>query len=131
MPCVPDVKPRSSMKVLIRFKGDNDFGTVMRAFGDLLLPRVMRADPLTPEIVARWFNEAAPILYEMVQHREDVPYHPDDQLMKTRAYLQIKPEDVYIDMAADEKLITAHQWANYDSVMIDGAEHTRERVYMI
>jgi hypothetical protein len=47
------------------------------------------------------------------------------------AYLKISPEDVYIDIAADEKLATAEQWANYDSVVINGSESTREKVYLV
>lgn len=106
------------MKVLVRFKGDNDFGSVMLAFGNLLLTRVERRDPLlTPEQVARWFNELAPTLYEVVQNRGD---DTGKALAKTRAYLHIKAEDVYVDAAADEKMKTAHEWANYDSVMVDG-----------
>ena len=30
------------MKILVRFKGDNDFGHIMRSFGQLLLPKVQR-----------------------------------------------------------------------------------------
>ena len=41
------------MRVLVRFKGDNDFGSVMRAFGDLLLRQVENErETLTPERIA-------------------------------------------------------------------------------
>jgi hypothetical protein len=114
------------MKVLVRFKGDNDFGSVLRAFGTLLLARVERGEDASPLQVQRWFNELAPTLYEMVQSRE-----PETHLAKTRTYLRIGLEDVYIDAAADEKMKTAHQWANYDSVMVDSSEHAREKVYLV
>lgn len=119
--CVGD-----AMKVLVRFKGDNDFGQVMRAFGNLLLARIERGEDISSLQVQRWFNELAPALYEIVQSRGN-----DAHLAKTRAYLHIGLEDVYIDAAADEKMKTAHEWANHDSVMVDGSEHVREKVYLV
>lgn len=114
------------MKVLVRFKGDNDFGTVLRAFGNILLQRIERGEDTSALQVQRWFNELAPALYEVVQSRG-----PDAHLAKTRAYLHIGLEDVFVDAAADEKMKTAHEWANYDSVMVDGSEHAREKVYLV
>jgi hypothetical protein len=113
------------VKVLVRFKGDNDFGTVLRAFGTILLQRIERGEDVSALQVHRWFNELAPVLYEVVQSRGDT------HLAKTREYLRIGLEDVFIDAAADEKMKTAHQWANYDSVMVDGSEHAREKVYLV
>lgn len=118
------------MKILVRF-GDNDFATVMRAFGDLLLHRVQAGDPLTPERVAGWFNEIAPTLYEMVQCAGRDYGDTPESLARTRAYLQIKPADVYVDAAMDEKMETAHQWSNGDSVVVDGSKYVRERVYTV
>lgn len=118
------------MKILVRF-GDNDFGMVMLTFGDLLLHRVRAEDPLTPEQVAKWFNEVAPVLYEMVQSAGRDYGDTPESLATTREYLQIKPADVYVDAAADEKMKTAHRWANADSVMVDGSEYARERVYIV
>ena len=116
------------MKILVRFKGDNDFGSVLRAFGVLLLARVERGQDVSPLQVQRWFNELAPTIYELVQSQ-----YPESEtaVAKTRAYLHIALEDVFIDAAADEKMKTAHQWANYDSVMVDGSEHAREKVYLV
>lgn len=118
------------MKILVRFKGDNDFGTVMRAFGTLLLTAVERhrSQDITPFQVMRWFNELAPTLYEMVQS-----WGPgnDKHIEATRAYLHINLEDIFIDATADEKMKTAHEWANFDSVMVDSSEHARERVYLV
>lgn len=116
------------MKVLVRFKGDNDFGRVLLAFGDLLLARVQRADPvLTSQRIAEWFNAVAPHLYMMLQARE----HTEDELKRFSEYLQIDPDDVYIDKQVDEKMQTWSQWGNYDSVMIDGSDHAKEKVYTV
>jgi len=116
------------VKVLVRFKGDNDFGQVMKAFGTLLLSKVQDAAPdLTPQNIADWFNDVALTLFMMTSRHEATR----ETRVRLEKYLRITPEDVYIDLAADEKLTTAHQWANYDSVMIDGSEHARERVYLV
>lgn len=115
------------MKILVRFKGDNDFGSVMRAFGDLLLQRIEWDEDVSALQVHRWFNELAPVLYEVVQSRGD----DAARLAKTRAYLHIGLEDVYVGAAVDEKMKTAHEWANYDSVMVDNSEHAREKVYLV
>jgi hypothetical protein len=116
------------MKILVRFKGDNDFGSVLRAFGTLLLARVERGQDASPFQVQRWFNELAPTIYELVQSQ-----YPETEtaIAQTRLYLHIGIEDVFIDAAADEKMKTAHEWANYDSVMVDTSEHARERMYLV
>lgn len=120
------------MKVLVRFKGDNDFGPVMRAFGELLLRRVQAKDALTPEKIAAWFNEISYVLYEMVQCADGRgPAPTAESVAKMRAYLQIEPRHVFIDEAVDEKLKSAHCWANYDAVFVDGSEHARMPVYFI
>lgn len=117
------------MKVLVRFKGDNDFGHVLQAFGTLLLPAVKEAsEALTPETIANWFNTIAFTLYEMGSHPSEKTREARVRLEK---YLRISPEDVYIGVDADKKMTTAEQWANYDSVMIDGADHAREKVYLV
>lgn len=120
------------MKVLVRF-GDNDFRSVMQAFGNLLLRRVQAQDALTPEKIASWFNEVSYVLYEMAQcsDRYWVPAPTAADVASTRAYLQIEPKDVYIDAAVDEKLKTADSWANGDSVLVDGADYARLPVYII
>jgi hypothetical protein len=116
------------MKVLIRFRGDNDFGTVLRAFGELLLYKAQREhELLTTANIAEWFNRIAPTLYMMKQCEE----RSDAEWVRMQAYLRITPADVYINKAVDEKMKTAHLWANYDSVMIDGSEHAREKVYLV
>jgi hypothetical protein len=116
------------MKVLVRFKGDNDFGHVMRAFGELLLSRVQSTpSSLTATMIADWFNSIAYTLYEMTNGRE-VTREAQVRLTK---YLRIAPEDVFIGVDADKKMTTAEQWANYDSVMVDGSEHAREKVYLV
>lgn len=116
------------MKVLVRFKGDNDFGRVLKAFGDLLLHRV-REEPhtLTQEMIAGWFNTIATTLYEMTYGKNPAR----ESRIRIEKYLQIQPNDVFIGLAADNKLVSAHEWANYDSVMIDGSEHAREKVYLV
>lgn len=121
------------MKVLVRFEGDNDFGSVMRAFGELLLRRVQAKDALTPEKVAAWFNEISYVLYEMVQCSDGKRGHAPTAagVAEMRAYLQIEPRHVFIDDAVDEKMKSAHCWANYDSVFVDGSEHARMPVYLI
>lgn len=119
------------MKVLVRFKGDNDFGTVMRVFGNLLLPRVQMEDALTPEQVAAWFNEVGPALYEIVQCAGQGGRLTTAALTKTRAYLHIEPADVYVGAGVDEKMKTAHSWANFDSVMVDGSECAHAPVYLV
>lgn len=116
------------MRVLVRFKGDNDFGRVMRAFGDLLLFRVQyEPETLTAEDIASWFNAVAYTLYEMTyaskRARED--------RIRLEKYLRISPEDVYLGEAVAVKMKTAHEWANYDSVMIDGDEHAQQLVYLV
>lgn len=115
------------MKVLIRFRGDNDFGSVMRAFGTLLLHRVQQyPETLTPALIAGWFNDTAFTLYQIVQER---PTHgPQDGI---KEYLQIKPADVYIGPAVDAKMKTAHVWMNGDSVLIDGADHAVEKICVV
>ena len=116
------------MKVLIRFKGDNDFGHVMRAFGDLLVSKVQDEAPdLTPQNIADWFNAIAYTLYVMTSHHKLTR----ETRVRLEEYLRITPEAVYIDVAADEKMTTAHEWADSDSVMIDGSEHAREKVYLV
>lgn len=121
-------KKETPMRVMVRFKGDNDFGRVLRAFGDLLLQRVREEDPeVNAPRVALWFNALAPHIYMMVQARTQEPA----ELERISEYLQITSEDVYINEAIDEKMKTYAQWGNYDSVMIDGSEHAREKVYMV
>lgn len=114
------------MKILVRFKGDNDFGSVMRAFGNLLLKRMGNISYApTPERIALWFNTISQTLYEMAQQRGDD--EPD-----MGKYLQINPEDVFVNEAADEKMKTAHEWSNGDSVMVDDSLfEIRERIYLI
>lgn len=114
------------MKVLVRFKGDNDFGKVLRAFGELLLRRMERGELVTQALVHRWFNELAPGLYELVQSR-----HPESGLADIRSYLRIAMKDVYVDADADAVMETAHQWANCDSVMVTDFEHARDKVYLV
>jgi hypothetical protein len=118
------------MKILVRFKGDNDFGHVMKAFGNLLLIRV-QATPtlLTPTMIADWFNVIAYTLYEITNGREVSVSR--EARVRLEKYLRIFPEDVYIGVDADKKMTTAEQWANYDSVMVDGSEHAREKVYLV
>jgi hypothetical protein len=116
------------MKVLVRFKGDNDFGHIMRTFGQLLLPKVQAEwEDLTPQNIANWFNAIAYTLYEMDSHQEMTR----ERRIRMEAYLKISPEDVYINVMADAKLATAEQWANYDSVVINGSDSTREKVYLV
>jgi hypothetical protein len=115
------------MKILVRFKGDNDFGVTMREFGRLLLPRVQREDPLTAEQVAAWFNDSAFTLYEMVQRAGSAAGTPG----APRAYLKIEPSAVYIGAAVDKMLESAHEWSNWDSVLVDGAHYVREPVSLI
>ena len=107
------------MKILVRFRGDNDFGLVLLAFGDLVLRRLSHCseEGLTAEIVARWFNELAPTFYEMLLGS----FKDAAALAKARAYLRIKPEDVYLQEAADKKMETWGSWGNSDSVLIDSA----------
>lgn len=116
------------MKVLVRFKGDNDFGRVMHAFGDLLLPRVQHEpETLTAEDIAQWFNAIAYTLYEMTYTRK----RAREDRIRMEKYLRISPEEVYIGVNADLKMTTAQEWANYDSVMIDGGEHAQHLVYLV
>ncbi len=118
------------MIVLVRFKGDNDFHRVMKTFGELLLPKVQeKSEQLTPEKIAGWFNTIAPTLYEILYD----PPRGDEvrERLRIQAYLQITSADVYIDQAVTEKMTTAHQWANYDSVMVDGSDFARNKVYLV
>jgi hypothetical protein len=115
------------MKILIRFKGDNDFGHVLFAFGNLLLQRVsFYGSGLDNETVARWFNELAPTVYEMLS-----THNAPARLASTRKYLQIGPDDVFVGAAADKKMETWHSWGNNDSVMVDDSEHVQEKVYLV
>jgi hypothetical protein len=117
------------MKVLIRFK-DNDFNRVLEKFGKLLLPKVISSSPdVTPENIVRWFNAIAPTLYEMSWDYFSV--RTQKEQAELRHYLQITTANVFMDTAAVEKLATAHQWSNYDSVVIDGYESLRDGVYLI
>ena len=108
------------MKILIRFPGDNDFGSALRSFGRLLLPAVEAGyTELTPATITKWFNTIAPTLYAMNG------YSVRD------GYLKIEEKDVYIDEAADKKLEDVDSWGNYDSVLIDGSPLVRQPVTLI
>jgi hypothetical protein len=119
------------MNVLIRFKGDNDFGNVLLAFGGLLLPRVQGTpEILTPNIIADWFNTIAFTLHVMTRTHTSLDPKSDRSIF-LQGYLRITPEDVYIDSAADDQMARATKWANYDAVMVDGSVCAQERVYLV
>jgi hypothetical protein len=119
------------MKILVRFPGDNDFGLVMLAFGDLLYKcvkeseRVGEGHILTADLISSWFNHISGTLYEMIQNPMAVLKMPAER-ESTHLYLQISHEDVYINHACEEKLKTAHQWSNYDSVVVDTADYLED-----
>lgn len=105
------------MKILIQF-GDNDFQKVLEAFGELLAKHNFSNDFITRERVVQWFNAVAPTLYEIVQNKGDYP------ISVPKGYLSITPDKVLIGKAADDKLDSAHEWANYDAVCIDLKRNT-------
>lgn len=114
------------MKILVRFH-DNDFGSTLRVFGELLLIRIQNDETgLTSERIADWFNRSASLLCEMTGRNRS----PEDA-KSLESYLKIKASDVYINEAVDEKMKTAHEWANCEAVMIDGNPYNRNAVYLV
>jgi hypothetical protein len=116
------------MKILIRFKGDNDFGNVLRPFATMLIYRGDYDERChTKENIKRWFNTMSFCIYEICQH--NYREQPDKN---TGEYLQIKEEDIFIGEEVDKKLESYSQWGNYDSVLIDfGNSYTRPLVSVI
>jgi hypothetical protein len=112
------------MRVLIRFKGDNDFGDTMRPFGELLIAgsKDWTDKWLSKENIVRWFNIVAPMLYEMIQAK----HYFSGEDAKTQRYLQIDESEVFIGAEVDDKMATYHQWGNYDSVLIELGERGKE-----
>lgn len=112
------------MKVLIRFKGDNDFGNTLRPFGELLIAGSHRwtDEWLTKANIVRWFNTLAPVLYEMVQARH---YFAESDA-RTAAYLQLGKDDIFFGAEVDAKMETYHQWSNGDSVLVELGERGKE-----
>lgn len=108
------------MKVLVRFCGDNDFCTVMRAFGELLARRGEWTAAMTKTNIVRWFNSVAFTLYQMVQ-AHDVPGDSDETL---RTYLVIEEKDVFVgEEEVRNKMASWQQWGNGDSVLVDFSPH--------
>lgn len=104
------------MKILIRF-GDNDFGAVLRAFGELLGRESIwdwNTDFLNKKNIVEWFNAIAPTLYYIVQNRGR--YQGGDIVSK---YLQIREANVHLNEEVDEQMKTWASWGNGDSVLID------------
>jgi hypothetical protein len=110
------------MKILVRFKGDNDFCTVMRAFGTLLAQHES-PETLIKQQVAEWFNTISGVLYQMVQARRDSTPDLIQGIPSAKyygEYLQIEPMDVYIgDAEVEGKFQTYSSWGNGDSVLVD------------
>ena len=111
------------MKILVRFKDDNNFGNTMLSFGDLLTKgsRGWTDKWLTKANIVRWFNTIAPILFEMVQDKDR--YQGIDTI---QTYLQIEESDVFLGAEVDAKMETYHQWGNYDSVLIELGDREKE-----
>lgn len=125
-------------KILVRFKGDNDFGVTLRLFAEVILAnRDLPYSLVTPETIAEWFNKLAPMLYWAGQRGPDwdLQYQRDRHGNPTvpldfkfySEYLQIEPEDVYVDnpysSGVTDMLDKAHEWFNGDSVVIDFVAH--------
>jgi hypothetical protein len=82
---------------------------------------------LNAEKIAQWFNAVAYTLYEMTYNVQET----QEDRLRLEKYLRISPEDVYIGEAVEEKMKTAHEWANHDSVMVDGNEFAQHSVYLV
>lgn len=110
------------MKILVRFAGDNDFGSVMRAFGNLLVSDQWNPEVLTKENLSAWFNQISKVLYIMVQNRgnyRDRNQSWEESVKTTGEYLQIEPKDVYVGAEAEAKMADWNSWGNQDSVLVD------------
>jgi hypothetical protein len=124
---------RLCMKILVRFKGDNDFGTLMRAFGEILFKN-RQPEELDSKQVAEWFNKVAPTLYFMVQHNLGGSYGqrtPEEHREAMEGYLQIEPEDVYIGDEVEAKMAKWYEWGNHDSVLVDWDEYSKQPISIV
>lgn len=113
-----------TFKILVRFPGDNDFSSVMRRFGELLLMN-WNEEALKPEVIARWFNNVASTLHEMAS------WDGTETCKRTADYLKITPADVFIDAAVDEKMKTYDSWGNHDSVLVTYDQHTDKKHVLV
>jgi hypothetical protein len=114
------VPPKGTKKVGILF-GDNDFHSTFRGFLQALLFAVSEDRenglPLTKAKVVDLFNETSYGFYLMNQHRwrfDDA----DANAQRTKDYLKIVPEQVYIDDEVDA-LLSENPWHNGEFFAVD------------
>ncbi len=117
-------EPAAQKCILIRF-GDNDFGTTLRAFADVLTMPSGRnfADGfLTKAKVAELWNMLAPGLYFTVQNRGR--YTPASS--NVAKYLQISPDRVCLDDEALQYIDENQgQWnGEWVYIGLDGSPNT-------
>lgn len=79
-------------KIYVRFPGDNDFITTVRAFVQAIAPRILLGDwgNITKEEVADLFNAHSFSLYCL--HQASSAIKPNEHI---RSYLHIEEKDVY------------------------------------
>lgn len=118
------------MKILISF-GDNDFGTVLKAFGELFVTRAgcpWNPELLTKENIASWFEQVGPVLYEMVQARDYglAQYEKGRTHLRAVKYFQLGPEEIFLGTEVDSKMEQYASWGNGAAVLITLGEKRYE-----
>lgn len=109
--------------ILIRF-GDNDFGTTLRAFADVITAQAVHDYAegfLSKEKIAELWNMLAPGLYLVAQNRGRYTTGLD-----VAAYLKIDAGHVYLDDEAVQ-YINDNQWAwngEWVYIGLDGSPNT-------
>ena len=89
-------------KLYVRFAGDNDFGTTVRAFVEAIAPRIFYDDwkEITKEQIVNLFNTTSFSLYCLHQNRYQ--FFKEEERLKD--YLQIEEKDVMFDDESNDFL---------------------------
>ncbi len=89
-------------RLYVRFAGDNDFGTTIRAFVEAIAPRIFYEDwkNITKEQIVNLFNATSFSLYCL--HQNHTQFFKGEERLKD--YLQIEEKDVMFDDESDDFL---------------------------
>jgi hypothetical protein len=85
-------------RLYVRFAGDNDFSTTVKAFVEAIAPRVLLGEwgDITKEEIVKLFNDSAYVLYTLHQ-KHNLKIDSSD----LTTYLMITVKDIYFDDEVD------------------------------
>jgi len=111
------------MRIGIRFS-DNDYINTLRPFMDFLMKSIRESpelkENLTKDRIVDIFNQMAYPIYLLCQNmwRPTRPQSDADKI-RTKNWIKIKTENVYLEDEIDERIRVNGNWENYEFFYID------------